>query len=340
MVPVNQKDPFFIVGCPRSGTTLFQLLLDAHPAIAIPPESHFFVTYRTLFEKSGFDIMDSRHFKMLFSLVEKDWRIKNWHLSTPLEDIFQETPNSIADFINTLFYAYARQEGKTHWGDKTPQHALCLEKIAAAFPRARIIHLVRDGRDVAESLRRVHIGPQSIPGRAWRWKQYMQSIKLGQRYFPTEQFLEVRFEDLLQRPETIMAAVFQFLGEDSAVERRIAVHSTAAGRYKSSSSLHEFAAKPLSGKKVGIYKKCLTAREQEIFAYIAGEQLAGHGYTVPDGTGKGNPVLWECIWFCWQDYVWRYVRKILSPKDYGLAHKQVRDWLHRCMRAISFYRLS
>jgi len=337
----EKKPPFFIIGCPRSGTTVFQLLLDSHPLIAVPPESHFFLSYRRLLDNPAFDLTSSRHFDLFLRMVEKDWRIRNWKLDSPLAEIYSNVPRSPAHFIDMLFSAYARQEGKVHWGDKTPQHAQCLETILAVFPQARIIHLVRDGRDVAESLARVHIGPQSITGRARRWRHYINRVEQVRSHISPSRFKAVRFEDLVMRTEETMAAVFRFLEEEPADRgRNIASRDSAAGRqYRTSSPLHSSAARPLSGDKIGVYKKNMTEREKEIFESIAGRELRANGYTTAARDERCSITVREKISFAAEDTLWRYLRKIFSPDNYGLAAKQVYDRLQHSVRMLQISRV-
>jgi len=341
MESAEKKPPFFIVGCPRSGTTVFQLLLDGHPNIAIPAESHFFLSYRTLLDNPTFDLGNPRHFELFLDMVEKDWRIRSWKLDSPLRDIYRETPKSLAHFIDRLFTAYARQEGKAYWGDKSPQHALCLQTILTVFPRARIIHLVRDGRDVAESLARVHIGPQSISGRAKRWKHYINRVAQAQTRFPSSLFMTVRFEDLVMHTGQTMAAVFQFLEEEPVgSEPNVVSGSSGATRqYQISSPLHVSATRPLSADKIGVYKRNMTEREQEIFESIAGDELRANGYCVPERGGFASVTPRERIYFGLEDHLWRYLRKILSSDNYGLAAKQLYDRLQHSMRLLRISRL-
>lgn len=152
-----KKPPFFIVGHPRSGTTLLQILLDAHPNIVIPPESHIFVRFSEIFNHYG-DLSQAYNRQLLVQDILNDEQIKLWNLDISASDFCRQLKDfSVKGIISCLFELYAQRDGKHQWGDKTPQHALYLQEIKATFPNAKFIHLIRDGRDVSESLKRLAI---------------------------------------------------------------------------------------------------------------------------------------------------------------------------------------
>src|SRR4051794_27962840 len=130
----------FVVGCSRSGTTLLRALLDAHPLLAVPPESHFAVAPR------------------LRRLGRDPW-FRLWGIEPPdLRGL------DVADAVRAVFAAYAAAQGKPRYADKTPHYVSHLPLLAERFPEARFVHVVRDGRDVALSLLEVPWGPDDVEG--------------------------------------------------------------------------------------------------------------------------------------------------------------------------------
>jgi Sulfotransferase family len=153
--------PVFVVGCPRSGTTLLRLMLDAHPDLSIPPESHFIPLVwrvRDRYETSGgFDG------EKMARDVFRGIRFRDWSLpeSEVLDELGRVAPSDLAGSIACFFCAYAGRNGKERWGDKTPGYSMELPLLASLFPDARFVHLIRDGRDVALSLMEVPRPPRS-----------------------------------------------------------------------------------------------------------------------------------------------------------------------------------
>jgi len=134
--------PFFIVGCPRSGTTLLQVLLDAHPRIAIPVEGHLFSRFGRIFDRYG-DLRQERNLRLFVSDVLHDKRISLWNLEVSVSEFLRElkTP-SVRGVFERLYELYTRREGKARWGDKSPVHALHIRDIKQVFPEAKFIHLL------------------------------------------------------------------------------------------------------------------------------------------------------------------------------------------------------
>lgn len=98
--------------------------------------------------------------------------------------------------------------GKRRWAEKTPKHILHIEAILEAFPRARIIMMLRDGRDVAYSLyRRTGNLEESID----RW---LFNLKVGRSWWGHASVHVVRYESLIVDFEATMRGVFEFIGEE------------------------------------------------------------------------------------------------------------------------------
>src|SRR5437773_11128912 len=148
-----------IVGSPRSGTTLLRFMLDSHPELAIPPETGFLKRRpkRWWSRKSLREIF----FRAVINYpspvpVWPDFEIPEEAFWEALTEI---TPFTIAEGYRAFYRLYAARFGKSRWGDKTPLYCLDLNAIRRVLPEARFIHIIRDGRDAALSLRRMWFSP-------------------------------------------------------------------------------------------------------------------------------------------------------------------------------------
>src|SRR5690606_27357628 len=205
--------PFFVVGSGRSGTTLLQALIDAHPNIAIPPESHLYDRVAPVFHTYGDLGVQSNRLRFIRDLLA-DAYIRQWHLEvTPGEIEARVIRGDRVGVIDALFSLYAKRQGARRWGDKTPDHIRCLEAIRTDFPDAKLIHLVRDGRDRAEARRRMIWGPSTPFGIAREWRDEVMRWKSFCDAYGTVGTLVVRYEDLVSAPRETMTRVFEFLGE-------------------------------------------------------------------------------------------------------------------------------
>src|SRR5687767_7251824 len=137
----------FVVGVSRSGTTLLRLMLDAHPQLTIPPETHFVpelirAAGRRRASAEGLaEIIVSQRQWGDFGVDEAELRLR-------LEALDRVEP---AGALRAFYGLYAEKQGKPRWGDKTPIYVEHMRGIAKALPEARFVHLIRDGRDVALS---------------------------------------------------------------------------------------------------------------------------------------------------------------------------------------------
>ncbi len=311
----SEKSPFFIVGCERSGTTLLQTLLDAHPNIAIPPESHIFHRFAQVFD-SYKDLQRTDNLERFVTLLLEDHWIQRWDLNISVQDFCAGLKTrTITGCIDHLFHCYLQKVNKCRWAEKTPLHVMYLPRILEFFPQAKFIHLIRDGRDMAESMRRMWFGPTSIYGIAQRWRTRVGAFYDFKSQMHPNQYLELRYEDLVSEPDKYLAILCEFLEEppiqigdhvpDTHLKDFYANHNKA-GTY------HKSLLNQISTKKIGIYRTVLTAREIEIFEYVAQSLLRVYGYSMETSVPIG-PHLGEKSYFWFQDMSTRYTRKLREP---------------------------
>jgi hypothetical protein len=161
----------FIVGAPRSGTTLLRLMLDAHSQLAIPPETGFIVPIARM-------PLPAINAKVRFHRLVTQHRqsAQSWPDFGTHADEFWSDLSTIKSFDTSKgcrrFYEhYATRFGKTRWGDKTPGYCRHQRLIEKLLPEAHFIHIIRDGRDVALLLRKQWFAPgKDIASLAARWR--------------------------------------------------------------------------------------------------------------------------------------------------------------------------
>jgi len=311
IIPCAPKPPLFIVGCPRSGTTLLQVLLDSHPNICIPPESHIFNRFGNILKYYG-ELEEHQSLKRLVKDLLSDERIKVWGLPiTPDEFCRMIRSKNIHGVVELLFKLFAQREGKARWGDKTPQHMMWLDLIRCIFQEAQFVHVVRDGRDVAESMTRAFIGPMSIYGIALIWKEYVETFQEFMKIDPAQKAIEIHYEELVRCPEEELKRLLAFLGEEPIAEFGRDVPKTARrDNYIISDRHHASLEGRIKVEKIGVFKKTFSLRELQVFEAVAGDALKRYGYR---RFGSGEKISFqEKIGFWRQDHYNRYARKILK----------------------------
>src|SRR6201996_1398172 len=162
----------FIVGSPRSGTTLLRMMLDSHPQLAIPPETGFIP--RALAGLFGNDAHQRLAFMQTISHFPAEspgWRDFGIDAPTLTRELEGIAPFHVDEALRCFYRMYAARFNKPRWGDKTPSYGRHLRAIERVLPEASFIHMIRDGRDVALSLRNLWFSPgndMTTLARHWR----------------------------------------------------------------------------------------------------------------------------------------------------------------------------
>ena len=154
------RAPFpVVVGSPRSGTSLLAVMLDSHPALAIPPETAFIAQIASL---QGPPEVVREHF---LEIVTTDRiTVSNWTDFGLDRDALRERleaikPFTVAAGLRAFYALYAEGEGKARCGEKTPGYVFLMPQIAALLPEAHFIHVIRDPGDTALSWRKTWFSP-------------------------------------------------------------------------------------------------------------------------------------------------------------------------------------
>lgn len=203
----------FLVGCPRSGTTLLQSMIAAHPKIASFPESHFFEHLNGAWPWGPVLGLASRRAPFQLEKFLKVIDQEKKHSLIPQNAWFIQ-PYAQA-FIQVLDQVTEEQD-KSLWLEKTPQHLHQIETIEKFVEDAKFIHLIRNGSDVVSSLyeaSRKHSektwgGPWSIDKCIQTW---VKDVEVSLRSKDKSNHTLVRYEDLVDAPESILMKLSEFM---------------------------------------------------------------------------------------------------------------------------------
>lgn len=203
-------DPvLFVGGAPRSGTTLLRNMLAAHPLIAVPDESYFIHDLRR--DLAGQGRLDD--VGLAWELIREHRFFKGWGLGADAVERVLAThpPTSYADLLRAMFAAYAASQGKPLSADKTPANSQAFVWLAALFPTSRMLHLVRDPREVCMSLALKPWNPWGMSGAADEWAKHVGPA-LAEVDALGDRALEVRYEQLVSEPEAELERICDFAG--------------------------------------------------------------------------------------------------------------------------------
>ena len=208
--PAHQPVPF-VVGVPRSGTTMLRLMLDAHPELAIPPETYFIPRASKAWRRAQEPRRSHDPVEALAEAIAGFRRWPDFHLDA---DAFRERvrarrPATAGEGIRCFYEMYAEKMGKPRWGDKTPHYLRRMDVIHELLPEARFVHVVRDGRAVALSIKDLWFGPSTFEECAEYWVHRIDEARHRAKGLP--HYMEVRYEDLVRQPETQLRRIAEFI---------------------------------------------------------------------------------------------------------------------------------
>lgn len=298
-------DKFFIFGYARSGTTILARLIRVHPDVHCNWQAHFF-TRRPLLRSLVNDVE-----------VEK-WlsrRSNRWNHGRDLSPVVLRV---VADYI---LEREAKEQGAKVVGDKSPSglmNGLAVEYLHEVYPDARLIYIVRDGRDTVLSHRfQTFIdAPQHLSRQDWRirddfardaqpyferrksvftergliqdvsnWaRNVLETDELGRKLYG-ERYLSLRYEDLMANPMGELQRIWAFLGVDanldglaSAVDAELNTNLDAAWQRKKAREIAE----PLQKGKAGSWRDLFTERDKQLFKQFGNQVLVNWGYERDD----------------------------------------------------------
>lgn len=287
---MSAKAPF-IVGVSRSGTTLLRLILDAHPDLAIPPETHFIPeavrSCASSEDPSG----------AFIGVVTSHVRWEDHQLDPALlrRRIASLEPFDVGDALRAFYRSYAERFRKQRWGDKTPGYIRHMEIVQEVLPESRFIHLIRDGRDVALSAFSTRMGPQTMEKQAEQWRASLQMAREQSTRLASGSYAEMYYEDLVSKPVLELKRVCELLDlkwspamlgyHERAGERIEELNRglPARGRTPARSGdertrMHALTSQPPKTDKIAAWESRMSRDEVERFEAVAGETLARHGY--------------------------------------------------------------
>jgi len=275
----RSRAPVFVLGCGRSGTKmLYHTLLSAGG----------FAVYHA--ESNAFNLIGLR-FGNLANIENRRALLDHWLRSKLFyrsgltrEEIEPQILNHCrngADFLRILMETIARKQGVERWAESTPLHLLYLPQIKRLFPNALVIHIIRDGRDVTVSLNKINwIKPLPwdkkrkllAPALFWRWitgKGRKYGRRLGGDY------MEVHFEDVVQKPQETLARIAAFIDHDLDHDR---IQQNALGTLRDPNSSFRGDGQEVESNPIERWKTVLSKTETAQLESVLGELLTETGY--------------------------------------------------------------
>ena len=262
-----------VLGVSRSGTTLLKEMLDQHSSLAIPSESYFIPQ---LWARHGAHPDLDRLLDDLGRLE----RIRQWGVEPCAVRQRLSVRATFAEAVRAVYDVYAQMQGKTRYGDKTPAYMQDLPLLDHVFPEAQYVHIVRDGRDAGRSFvamrRRPRFDwsrPRGLVAFACQWRDEVEGARRFGHTHAAGRYLEVRYEDLVAEPETVLRGICAYLDLD--YERAMLAYweDVDAARLRD----HPRLARP-AAPRASTWRDELSAAQVERFEAMAGPLLSELDY--------------------------------------------------------------
>jgi hypothetical protein len=296
----------FVVGVGRSGTTLLRMMLDAHPQLAMPPETHFINPFIQASGRLRFGPQAAA--KTLVHDERRRWNDFGLDQDELLARFEALDPFNTTDALRAFYELYAAQHGKPRWGDKTPDYVRKMKKIQKTLPEAHFIHVIRDGRDagLSQNARIAKRGKSPVPPKemARRWRKRIS--KAQEDSADVAKYIEVRYEDLISDTEGVLRRICDFveLEFDPAM---LTYHERAEERLQEMAgalpakkgrpqreagervAAHAMTTKPPDSDRVAVWKREMSEAENAEFEQAAGHLLSDLGYETATASETWTP---------------------------------------------------
>ncbi len=285
----NESPYLFAVGCPRSGTTLLQRMLDAHSQLAVANDSHFIPR---VLEKHEPQVIENGREGNPISLTESMVRgaldyHRFYRLGLDRNRVLAAgvRAESYQQFVQLIYEAYAAEHRAQWAGEKTPDYVRHLDLLNGMFPSAHILHIVRDGRDVALSLQgwahkkkgpgRLDLWDSEPVGTSALWWQWLlQAGRRSAQGRPDMQYLEIHYERLARDPTELLRHIADFLGVPYEAE----MAEFHRGRQVASPGLSAKSAWSPATPGLRNWRNQMESADVALFEVLAGPTLEAFGY--------------------------------------------------------------
>jgi hypothetical protein len=298
------NEPIFIVGAPRSGTTLMAKILGRHPRIFMPGETHFFDDIYSRRKEFG-DPPSSVSIENIIGRLRTIYsRYNEPGDQERIEDLLDDNVsqllqqlracNSYKEIFSLFMECQAKKVGKARWGNNTPRDLFYINEILSFYPDAKIIICVRDLRDFILSYKHKWRTTKGEHARRLKkiyhplvtsllWKASIQRIIVAREAIPKTNLSIFRYEDLVFYPERTIKEVCKMIGEEFRSEM-LSINFNNSSVAENSSGIFT--------SSVGYWRSGLSGEETFISQYIAGRELEKIGYSREEVSANYSKVIY------------------------------------------------
>lgn len=276
---------FFILGRPRTGTTLLRSLLDAHPNVMIPWECQFVLN---LYPKYGsLEFWNPETLEHFYTDLLDQWQFRTWNLDhekLKTDLMACEGQISYASLCQVVYLnqiSFYPKQTILMIGDKNPGYSIYPDRLKKIYPDAKFIYILRDYRDNFHSIKNVDFELPIVSVVVYKWKYFYKQALLASKKYP-DSFAFVRYEDLVSEPETRFREICEFLSIPYVPEcfDFYKMKNKAEETYPVVilKKHHKSLFNPVNTSRIGLWKKSMSGRQVKIADFVAGKYAEQAGY--------------------------------------------------------------
>lgn len=265
MITPTLVKPVFVVGHPRSGTTLLATVLGRNSQLSMPPETQFLIEQSAFANrKLGADDMTA---------ILNNLRIQDLGLDAEqVQKVFAQTDGSFGSAFATVVDCYRAAQGRPRAGEKSPMHLAYTEQLLEWFPDASIVCIERNGVDVIASLLKMPWSHQNIRRQAYDWNTSVSRADDFEARFP-DRFMRVRYERFAEDAEAETRRICAFC--DLAFEPSMLIAAEASTVPDWEQGWKEGVSQPIAPRAA---RGTLTPKQSIQVAAISNRHLKRAGY--------------------------------------------------------------
>ncbi len=274
-----------IIGTQRSGSNLLRLMLNQIDEISAPHPPHILQRFYPLLPHYG-DLSNNQNFKILVDdvcrLVECN-PVEWTGIFLSRDEIIQECRHrSLIEIFRVIYELKANADKARFWACKSMANIQFANALEESGIRPFYIHLYRDGRDVACSFKKAVVGEKHVYHIAHQWRRNQELCIALNEELGTSRVLNVRYEDLIKKPEDELQRIGVFLNIEIPAKVFDFYKSEESQKTAVAGKMWENVRKPIQKTNSNKYKKELTELEIAIFEKEAGATLKKLGYICDD----------------------------------------------------------
>ncbi|MCB0264551.1 MAG: sulfotransferase [Calditrichaeota bacterium] len=320
---IKDSAPVFVIGSHRSGTSFLYRLIQKYLKIGFGRDNGLFVRKMKMLNYYG-DLKNDANLRRLLTDILNEPDVKRRFPGLEIDvDVFisQMDERTYPELVRRFYAEWAYLKGANRWGGKTPDYSVYTAELLQLFPDAKFVHIIRDGRDVALSLFRLDWGAKSPIVAAKHWKERVEAACNFGRTLDDSQYLEIRYEHLVQFPEEIFENLIHFLDwEDD--------------RYKIIDQFNRGIVGKVRRDNFNKWKTQMSRRHIRLFEQVAGKLLQNLNYkTIFSDEEISQPLTKTQLAV---DYLENILRKLLMGQGFKGLFVRSGKWMRKSIVKLRF----